>query len=123
MKKLFYTLPILIVAIALSSCNFKDETEVTLKNSTEKPITFTSFSESVDSDLPLTIAAGSESKVSYDSGAEDVTFKLTYDGKSYSGSTNYVQDYSEYTLTVYLDGSTLKNKVNSGTAYTLKEEN
>ena len=80
-------------------------------------------------DIDLTFAVISNKKdtaTAFDFGrmtAEDVTFKLTYDGKTYSGSTNYVQDYSEYTLTVYLDGSTLKNKVNSGTAYTLKEEN
>jgi len=107
MKRLFF---VFIAAFMLfASCKLSDDsTDVTIENDTDRAITFTSFS--VDIDAPLTIESGKSCSLSYTDHVEAFDFVLTYDGTSYSGSTNYVQDYAKYSVRIYSEDGTLKSR-------------
>lgn len=109
MKKVF-----LIFAAAflfLASCKSSDDsTEVTIKNETDRAITFTYFSSDID--VPVTIASGDSKTFSYTKHVEGLYFDLTYNGTSYTGTTDYVQDYAEYSVRIFLEGDVLKSRTN-----------
>ena len=109
MKKLF--LLFAAAFLLFSSCKFDDgNTEVTIKNETDRAITFTYFS--ADIDVPFTIESGSSKSLSYKKHVEGLNFDLTYNDTSYSGTTDYVQDYAEYSVRIFLEGDVLKSRTN-----------
>ena len=116
MKKVF-----LIFAASLfflASCKSSDDgTEVTIKNETDRAITFTYFSSDID--VPVTIASGDSQTFSYTKHVEGLDFDLTYNDSSYSGTTNYVQDYAEYSVRIFLEDGTLKSKTTGKSALSL----
>ena len=116
MKKVF-----LIFAASLfflAACKSSDDsTEVTIKNETDRAITFTYFSSDID--VPVTIASGDSKTFSYTKHVEGLDFDLTYNDSSYSGTTNYVQDYAEYSVRIFLEDGTLKSKTTGKSALSL----
>ena len=102
------------------SCVDEDESiDVTLKNDTESSVTFTYFSESIDENLPLSLESSKTRTVKYN--AESLDFKVSYNDKLYSGTTNYVQDKSEYTINVFVENEVLKCKAAGNNSVTMTE--
>ncbi|WP_407425187.1 hypothetical protein [Treponema sp.] len=122
MKKNVFLITILCFIWCAFSCVDEDESiDVTLKNDTDSSVTFTYFSETIDENLPLSLESSKTRTVKYNHCAESLDFKVSYNDKLYSGTTNYVQDKSEYTINVFVENEVLKCKAAGNNSVTMTE--
>ena len=112
-------LPIFVSVFFFAGCLFDNEICVTLKNETDSSISFTNFNIDIDESLPVTLKSGKSINVSYSGMPESVDFKVIINGEEYSGTTNYVQDYSKYTLRIFMEENTLKCQAKNNEPYAL----